>query len=276
MLDIGINAGFPWADIELAGPSVVVVSDRKVPGLDVAALAASVIEQMWRMREITTVSPLPLDEGVAAVRAALALPGPGGVVVADCADNPGGGGLEDSVALLDGLLRTGIEGVAYGMICDPQTLAACTAAGAGARLQVQLGGKGGPPFKGPLSLDVQVVSVQPGRFTFTGPMSRGIALDIGATAVLRVQGIDIVVAGSRHQVLDPGFFTHAGLDPADYAVVVVKSTQHFRAAFGPGAKAIIVIDSGDGLTSYDLKSFGHRKLRRPIHPLDEVGSPRAA
>lgn len=24
----------------------------------------------------------------------------------------------------------------------------------------------------------------------------------------------IVVAGSRHQVLDPGFFTHAGIDPA--------------------------------------------------------------
>ena len=115
-----------------------------------------------------------------------------------------------------------------------------------------------------------MLSVQPGRFTFTGPMSHGIALDIGTTVTLRVDGIDLVLAGSRHQVLDTGFFTHAGLQPTDYAVVVVKSSQHFRAAFGPLAKAIIVIDSGDGLTSLDLRAFGHQRVRRPVYPLDDL------
>jgi microcystin degradation protein MlrC len=137
-------------------------------------------------------------------------------------------------------------------------------------LEVQLGGTPSGPFKSPLALQIEVVSLQPGRFTFTGPMSRGIALDIGPTAVLRADGIDIVVAGSRHQVLDPGFFTHAGLDPTDYAVVVVKSSQHFRAAFGPMAREILVIDTGDGLTSFNLKAFGHTKVRRPVYPLDDV------
>jgi microcystin degradation protein MlrC len=100
-------------------------------------------------------------------------------------------------------------------------------------------------------------------------MSRGITLDIGPTAVLRVGGIDIVLSNTRHQVLDPGFFTHAGIDPKDYTVVVVKSTQHFRAAYGPMAKQIIIIDSGDGLTSYNLKAFPFKKLRRPVYPLDD-------
>ena len=270
-LDIGINAGFPWADIAQCGPSVVVVSDSKAAGArDPDALAVSLVQQIWQDRKRKTVVPLALDAGINAVRAALARPGDGVVVVADTADNPGGGGLEDSVAVLEALLEAGFERVAYGMICDPQTLQACIDAGPGATLAVQLGGKGGTQFHGPLALDVTVVSTQPGRFTFTGPMSHGITLDIGPTVVLRCKGIDIVVAGSRHQVLDTGFFTHAGLQPSDYAVVVLKSSQHFRAAFGPLASEIIVIDSGDGLTSHDLKAFGHNRVRRPVYPLDDL------
>ncbi len=269
VLDIGINAGFPWADIESAGPSVVIVADRKAGKVDTASVTQALLQQIWQDRRRTTVTPLPLNQGVAAIQTALASSADGIVLVADCADNPGGGGLEDSVALLGALIDARIDRLAYGMICDPATLQACLAAGAGARLEVQLGGKSGGKFKRPLSLQAEVLSVQPGRFTFTGPMSRGIAFDIGATAVLRVGGIDIVVAGSRHQVLDVGFFTHAGLDPASYAVVVVKSSQHFRAAFGPLAREILVIDSADGLTSFDLKAFGHTQVRRPVYPLDE-------
>lgn len=270
VLDIGINAGFPWADIEPAGPSVVVVADRKAGAVDSAALTSTLLNQIWRDRRRTTVSPLALPAGIEAVRDALASPGEGFVLVADCADNPGGGGLEDSVALLGALIKAGFDRLAFGMICDPAALQACITAGAGAHLAVRLGGHSGGQFQGPLALDVVVVSVQPGRFRFTGPMSRGIEVDIGQSAVLRVGGIDIVVAGSRHQVLDPGFFTHAGLDPRQYDVVVVKSSQHFRAAFGPMARRIIVIDSGDGLTSFNLKAFGHKNVRRPVYPLDDL------
>lgn len=270
VLDIGINAGFAWADIEPAGPSVVIVADRSVAASDRHRLASTLIEQMWRERRRTTVQPMGMAEGIAALRAALERRPAGVIVVADSADNPGGGGLSDSVALLAGLLESGLQDIAYAMVCDPQTLAACVEAGAGTRLRVQLGGKASNRFHPPLALDVLVVSVQPGRFVFTGPMSRGITIDIGTSVVLRAQGVDIVVCGSRHQALDQGFFTHAGLDPANYAVVVVKSSQHFRAAFGPIASDIMVIDSGDGLTSFDLKAFGHRKLRRPVYPLDEL------
>jgi microcystin degradation protein MlrC len=268
-LDIGINSGFPWADIAQCGPSVVVVTDRKAAGTrDPDKLAASLVQQIWQDRKRKTVLPLALADGVEAIRSALARKTHGVVVVADTADNPGGGGLEDSVALLGALLDADIDGIAFGMICDPQTLADCSAAGPGARLTIRLGGKISGQFCGPLRLDVTVVSTQTGRFTFTGPMSRGITLDMGPTVVLRCKGIDIIVAGSRHQVLDTGFFTHAGLQPADYAVLVVKSSQHFRAAFAPLASEIIVVDSGDGLTSQNLKAFGHKRVRRPVYPLD--------
>jgi hypothetical protein len=36
------------------------------------------------------------------------------------------------------------------------------------------------------------------------------------------------------------------------------------------ASTIVVIDSGDGLTSFDLRSYRHEKVRRPVYPLDEL------
>ncbi|MEO8280108.1 MAG: M81 family metallopeptidase [Ideonella sp.] len=266
VLEIGINAGFPWADIEVAGPSAVIVRDRRVEGTPHDELAQLLIKQIWDSRQRETVTPLSVAQGMAALQTALAISGGGPVVMADCADNPGGGGLENSTALLRALIDADVRNVAYAMICDPQTLAACRAAGVGKQLAVRLGGSS--QFAGPIEVEAQVRSLQDGKFVFTGPMSRGIGLDIGPTAVLQIGGISVVVSGTRHQVLDPGFFTHAGLQPQEHAVVVVKSTQHFRAAFGPMARQVLAIDSCDGLTSYDFQSFPFRKVRRPAYPLD--------
>jgi microcystin degradation protein MlrC len=48
---------------------------------------------------------------------------------------------------------------------------------------------------------------------------------------------------------------------------VVKSQQHFRAAFGPIASAIIEVDA-DGLSTANLSARDYKKLRRPIYPLN--------
>ena len=69
-------------------------------------------------------------------------------------------------------------------------------------------------------------------------------VDGEVTAVLRVGGIDIVVTSARHQVYDPQYFKHAGIDPAAKAVLAVKSAHHFRAAFEPMAHKVIVVDDG--------------------------------
>ena len=65
------------------------------------------------------------------------------------------------------------------------------------------------------------------------------------------------------------------LDPATLTkdVVVVKSVQHFRAAYGPIAREIIVVDSG-GICSPDISRLNFKKLRRPIWPLDADAKPR--
>ena len=58
-----------------------------------------------------------------------------------------------------------------------------------------------------------------------------------------------------------------GIDPTEEKIVVVKSTIHHRAAFEPIAREIVEVDA-PGLSSSNLARFAHKRIRRPIFPLD--------
>ena len=99
-------------------------------------------------------------------------------------------------------------------------------------------------------------------------MSKGVKVKAGPTAVLIVNGVEIVITSRRYQVYDQNFFKHAGMDPANKKIVAVKSAHHFRAAFGPIARDIVVVDEGGGITSRNFKMLPYKKVRRPVWPLD--------
>jgi microcystin degradation protein MlrC len=264
VLSISINAGFPWADIRDAGPSAVVVSD----GMSnrPAEIAAALMAEAWDKRHRLTIQTIGVAEAMAAVKAAGSGDGP--VVLADYADNPGGGGYGDSIGLLGGMIEAGLENAAFATLYDPEAAALCARAGEGAAVALTLGGKLDPRFGAPLQVTGKVTRLTDGRLTFDGPMNAGVAVDMGVTAVLVIGGIEVVVTGGRFQAYDQQFFKHAGIDPAEKSVVAVKSAQHFRAAFAPIAREIHIIDGGGGLTSANFKERPFEKLRRPIYPLD--------
>ncbi|HEV1992430.1 MAG TPA: MlrC C-terminal domain-containing protein, partial [Candidatus Dormibacteraeota bacterium] len=62
------------------------------------------------------------------------------------------------------------------------------------------------------------------------------------------------------------------IDPMSKKLVVVKSTNHFMAAFGPIAKQVIYVDS-DGPLSRDYRKISYTRVTRPIWPLDEQTRP---
>ncbi len=64
-------------------------------------------------------------------------------------------------------------------------------------------------------------------------------------------------------------FRCVGIEPAEKSVVVVKSMQHFQAAFAPIAARVLVVDAG-GLCSPDVTRRTYVRLRRPVFPLDPV------
>ena len=114
---------------------------------------------------------------------------------------------------------------------------------------------------------VAVVHAGPGEYTHEGPMWAGLEASLGPVAVLRTAGIDILCATNLLQLLDRNMFRIAGIEPTERRILVVKSSQHFRAAFGPIAGEILVVDGG-GLTTRDYSRMPFRRLRRPIFPLD--------
>jgi microcystin degradation protein MlrC len=95
---------------------------------------------------------------------------------------------------------------------------------------------------------------------------------LGDCAAVRVGGVEIVLIANRTQALGLELFTNLGIDPRQRRIVVVKSTNHFMAAFGPIAKRVIYVDS-DAPLARDYRKIAYQRVERPIWPLDEETNP---
>jgi microcystin degradation protein MlrC len=263
VVSISVFAGFPLADIRDAGLSVYVVTDGDQALAD--ALAEELAETAWSHRREFLHTALPVATAVA--RALAAPQGP--VVLADIADNTGGGAAGDTTEILRELLRVGATGTTVACIWDPEAARACVEAGVGATLTVAVGGKVDASHGAPLTLTGRVRAVSDGRFVHKGPMMRGLAGRLGPTAVLEVGGVKIILISLRWQTLDPEMLRFVGIEPERERIVVVKSTIHYRAAFEPIAREILEVDA-PGLSSSNLGRFPFTAVRRPIFPLDDI------
>ena len=271
ILTTAVCAGFSSADIEFMGPSVAVSYDAGVQGADVAAtgIAGELMAFCWETREHDGNTYLASDRAAAEAKAHEA----GAerlLVIADYADNPGGGAYGDATELLRAMLDAGLQNACFGAMVDGEAAAALHAAGEGATVTLAVGGKVDPRFGGaPLILTGVVERLTDGRFVCDGPMWRGIAKSFGPTGVLRVDGVRILIVTNGMQITDVQQFRHAGIDPTAMATIGLKSMQHFRAAYQPLANEVLVCDTG-ALCSPDVRKRPFKKLRRPIWPLDPV------
>jgi microcystin degradation protein MlrC len=263
-LVVSICAGFSRANIRDVGPSVTVTVDDSNP--QGQAIAEEFIDYAWETRDFTTVKLLPIAEAVRLARQGK--PGDKPLVVADYTDNPGGGGYGDATAFLKVLIEGGVESVAFHAICDAEAVEQGMRAGVGTKTTLALGGKTDPAMGGgPLSLEGEVVCLTNGRFIAYGPMGGGVERNYGPSMVFRVGGVDIVVITNNGQATDLAQFTSLGVDPRHYRTVAVKSMQHFRAAFEPIARAVVLVDTG-ALCSEIYTPELFTRVRRPIWPLD--------
>jgi microcystin degradation protein MlrC len=73
-------------------------------------------------------------------------------------------------------------------------------------------------------------------------MEHGLTVDLGASAVLDVGGIAVVVTTHCGPANDPAFFAALGIDLAATRLLCVKAKNHFRAAFAERCAAIIDVD----------------------------------
>jgi len=266
---ISITAGFPWSDIAEAGPAVTV--STTAGRAEATRALAPLMDEVWRTRDERSIRLLDLDELVGTLREAAGADRP--VVVSDFSDNPGHGAPGDGVAVIKALVAGGIRQAAVAAICDPEAVQQCHRAGAGATLELEFGARVFPEIYGePMRARCRVLRVGDGKLTQLGPMRKGMQMFLGPTATIEIEGVQVVLATHNLQVADLAYFYANGIDPLQQKVLVVKSQQHFRAAFEPIASQVLLTDSG-GFVSPNLSKLPYKAVRRPIHPLDRDVAP---
>ena len=229
------------------------------------AIADRLAAACWERRALFEPDLTPVDEAVRLAMSAERWP----VILADVADNPGGGASGDGTAILAALLAARADGAVVATIADPEAVRAAEAIGAGNRGRLQLGGKTDHLHGPTLELDVRVRWAGDLSFVNRGPMGTGMTTRLGSSAVVEAGDppVEVIVATNRVQALDPELLRVAGIEPESRRIIVLKSSVHFRAAFESLAAGIIEVD-GPGLSSPDLLSLPYRRVRRPIWPLD--------
>jgi microcystin degradation protein MlrC len=268
ILAVSINAAFAEADVAEAGPTVLVTYDANVEAAANRArdIAEGIADTIWAQRGSISNHFLTPAEAARMARDHDADTGP--LVIADYADNPGAGAYGDATALLAALLDAGATDGGFAPVIDPEAAAILHRHSEGDTVTLDVGGKMDPSFGGgPLTLTGKIIRLSDGVYTGDGPILGGITHTFGPTAVLRVAGIDILVVSLPGQMLDLQQVLAFGIEPGRLRFLVVKSMQHFRAAFEPVAARVIVCDTG-ALATPRAALRPYRRVKRPIWPLD--------
>ena len=252
LASLTFNMGFHLADIPMNGPTVIAYAADE-------ALARKVVDDLGALVEGHEAAfNIGLRPPREAVQLALQQPPGKPVILADVQDNAGGGATSDTVGVLEALVEAKVDDAVLAILHDPEVAQAAHRAGEGATITVDLGGKlvaGHTPFRGSFVVE----KLADGPFRFTGPMMRGNTGNLGKVACLRIGGVRVVVSEGRTQCLDQAYFRHAGIEPRDHRIVVVKSTNHYRADFEAMAEKIIEVDA-PGLSSMNTAALPFTRL----------------
>jgi microcystin degradation protein MlrC len=248
ILSISLLHGFPWADVPGAGAKVLVIADGDAGMAEATAQAFG--EQFWNLRRRAHIPSYTMDAAIDA-----ALTGDTPLVLADVADNAGGGAPGDSTFLLRRLLERNVREVVSGTYYDPIAVELCADAGPGASLDLRVGGKLGTASGEPLDLHVTVRAVvddhRQTAMDGSGPAS------LGRSVWVSTGGVDLALVSIRSQVFFPDAFTGLGIPLENHRIMVVKSTHHFWAGFAPIAKRAIHVNA-PGALQLDFANLPYR------------------
>jgi len=259
VLNAWLCHGFPWGDVREAGARMVVTTDND-PDL-ARSLAEQLGKKFYAMRADVA---RKTDSMAQCIDAATGQAGP--VTIADTADNSGGGAPSDATFALRQLVDGRISSSALGPLFDPGAVEICHDAGKGSRIELRIGGKLGPSSGDPMDVTATVIGLAD---EVTQALGNTLKLSLGRCAAIRIHldreqetpdtGVEVVLSQERVQAFAPNLFTELGIDPTSKQVLVVKSTQHFYAAFARISNAILY--AGDqGALQGDIKTIRYRAL----------------
>lgn len=274
---VNVIAGFSFADTAEAGVSFTVctIGEEVVAKAALTELAALA----WETRAAGNRTEAPALE---VVRVALTAPVPGLTVIAEPADNIGGGAPGDGTGLLRAFLALNVPNAAVAIADADAVQVVYDWVGAGGdeasstrnefRLPLSVGGRRSRLDAGPVTLEVEVLSLSDGRFELADKNSHlasasGDFFEMGECAVVRSGDLTLLLTSRPTPPMDIAQWTSQGLDPARFSYLGVKAAVAHRGAYEPIAARLLWADTPGPCTSR-LATLDYRHLRRPVYPLD--------
>lgn len=251
----------PFLDVADMGSGAIVITDNDLDGA--VKLATELAEAYWAMRfqlEPQTWTP---DEAIAA---GMAVSG-GPVILVETADCCGGGAAGDSIATLAALLHAERQERSFVPVVDPAAAAACHAAGVGAAVTCTLGHQLDPRWGEPITVTGRVATLTDGRFRYQGGIYDNVEGNLGPTAVLAIDGIQVLITTYGTYDWRDEQYRSVGLDPATAKFVVAKNPMNYRLAYGGLSRAVFILDTL-GPTPPTIRHARFTQLQRPYFPLD--------
>lgn len=253
-----IMQGFISGDVPYMGPSVFTYAVTQASADQAAGrILDKALELESQFRD-----ELPGAQQAVAQAIHLAANAARPVILADGQDNAGGGSSSDTVWILAELVRQNAPETALGLMFDPGAAEAAHKAGVGADITIDLGGKLIPGHN-PFHATFHVEYLNDGDFLGTGPMIKDMPMNLGKMAQLRVGNVRVVVSSYRTQCLDQSFMRQVGVEPANMKILVIKSSNHYRADFEPISSAIINVEAPGGLIN-NPSHAAYRNLREGV------------
>lgn len=263
ILDISIVHGFPWSDVKDGfGTKISVITNNnyqmaneiaKQLALELFSLRGKLLPKFFTQDEIFSKnSQLANNEPI---------------VIADFADNVGGGAPGDSTFILHRILLEKINNVAISSIWDPQSVQEAINF-EGQIKKFLLGGKFGLISGEPIELKLKINKIFP---DFTVNFS-GSKMNYGIMVWLREESLDldILINSVRCQTYSTECFSNIGIDPTHKRYLVVKSSEHYRSSFSKISTQILPVITPGALCP-DFRKIHYTKsgTDRAIWPLQE-------
>ena len=262
-----VIGGYSFSDVPEAGVAFSVVTTGSAAK---AEAALDRLEQLAiELRQFGQPQEWELDAALREIKDKSGGP----YLIVEPADNIGGGAPGDDTAVLRGFLAHGFTNAAVA-IADAEAVAALAGAKIGERRRLSIGGKGSRLGAGPVTADAVLVSRSDGQFTLEDrnshlAASQGIHFSMGPSAVVRIEGVTVLLSSRKTPPFDLGQLRSQGIIPEKLFAIGVKAAVAHRRAYDPIAQGSYTVAT-PGPCSSVLGTFPYRRLRRPVFPLDTI------
>jgi microcystin degradation protein MlrC len=245
ILDASILIGCAWTDSPYTTVSVIVAAEEE--SQKARECAGSLAREIWMRREEfgPDAETASVEESITKAMKSRVRP----VFISDSGDNVTAGGAGDIPLFLDGLLKAGASDALVAGLADPDAVKLCIQAGTGSQVTLTIGGKLDQINGYPLEVTGVVEHVNP-----------------PSLAVLKVEGVKVILASDRRAFTSPQSFQQAAVNPEDYQIVVVKLGYLFAGLRGIAKDSIMGLSPG--FTGLLVEELPFKRVMRPIFPLD--------